>query len=61
MSTAKQRMTELIQSQPDDASYEEILKELAFERMVNRGLDDSRQGRTVSNDQVEQQLRSWRK
>lgn len=61
MSTAKQKMTELIQSQPDDASYEEILKELAFERMVNRGLDDSRQGGTVSNDQVEQQLHSWRK
>jgi hypothetical protein len=27
MSTAKQIMTEVIQSQPDDATYEEILRE----------------------------------
>ena len=38
METVKQKMAEVIQSQPDDASYEEIMRELAFDRMVDRGL-----------------------
>ena len=47
MPTVKERMKEVIQAQPDDASYEEILRELAFERMVDRGLEDFRQGRVM--------------
>ena len=42
MPTVKERMKEVIQSQPDVASYEEIFRELAFERMVDRGLADLR-------------------
>ena len=30
MSVVKERMTQVIKDQPEDASYEEILKELAF-------------------------------
>ena len=47
MSSAKQKMSEVIASQPDDATYEEIMRELAFERMVARGLEDSRVGRVI--------------
>ena len=60
MPTVKERMTDVIQSQPDDASYEEIMRELAFERMVDRGLEDSRKGRVISNVDMERRLRSWR-
>lgn len=59
MSTAKQKMAEVIQSQPDDASYEEIMRELAFERMVARGLEDSRQDRVISNEDMEKRIRTW--
>ena len=59
MSTAKQKMSVIIQSQPDNASYEEIMRELAFERMVERGLDDSREGRFVSNEDMERRVRTW--
>lgn len=38
MSSIKDRMTEIIQEQPEDATYEEILRELAFHKMVERGL-----------------------
>ncbi len=31
MATVKERMTEVFQSQPEDATYEEIMRELAFE------------------------------
>jgi len=51
---------EVIEAQPDDASYEEIMRELAFERMVERGLADVRAGRSVSHDEVLRRIRSWR-
>jgi hypothetical protein len=34
MVSAKEEMTKIIQAQPDDSSYEEILRELAFANMV---------------------------
>ncbi len=61
MSSVKEKMTGIIQSQPEDATYEEIMRELAFERMVTRGLDDSRQGRVLSNSEMERQIRTWQK
>lgn len=59
MSTVKEKMMELIQSQPDDASYDEIMRDLAFERMVIRGLEDSREGRVFSTEEIERRIRSW--
>ena len=61
MPNAKQKMAEVIQSQPEDATYEEIMRELAFERMVARGLEDSRAGRVVSNEEIERRMRTWQK
>jgi ribosomal protein S3AE len=37
MSTVKEKITQVIQGQPDDATYEEIMRQLVFERMVERG------------------------
>lgn len=61
MSNVKAKMTEVIQSQPEDASYEEIMRELAFERMVERGLEDSRSGRVISNEETGKRIRTWQK
>jgi hypothetical protein len=52
MPTAKDRVKEIVESQPDDASYDEILRELAFERMVEHGLADSRAEKLVSNEEM---------
>jgi len=57
---AKAVIREVIEAQPDDASYEEIMRELAFERMVERGLADVRAGRSVSHDEAMLRIRSWR-
>lgn len=57
--TAKEKMKDLIEDQPDDATYEEILKELAFANMVERGLADAREGRVISNEEMGQRIRSW--
>lgn len=57
MSNVKEKMAEVIHAQPEDATYEEIMRELAFERMIERGLADSRSGRVISNDDMERQIR----
>jgi predicted transcriptional regulator len=60
MSAIKEKMLEVIRSQPDDASYEEIMRELAFERMIERGLADSRAGKVVSNEELGRRIAEWR-
>ena len=61
MSTAKEAMSDIIARQPDDSSYDEILKELAYARMVQRGLEDSDAGRTISDEEMQGRIESWRK
>lgn len=50
----------IVENQPEDASYDEIIRELAFDRMVERGLQDVRTNRVVSNNEAAQKIRSWR-
>lgn len=54
-------MADVIQNQPEDATYEEILRELAFEKMVSSGLNDSREKKTISNDEMKRGIGAWRK
>lgn len=56
MSSAKDQMVKIIQEQPDDSSYDEILRELAFTRMVERGLTDSDTRRTITNDEMRRRI-----
>lgn len=58
MPITKEQMTRTIQSQPDDATYEEIMRELIFAHMIERGLEDSRNGRMVSNDEMQRRIRT---
>ena len=59
MESVKEKMVKIIHSQPDDASYDEILRELAFKRMIERGLADSDAERVLANDEMERRIRSW--
>lgn len=61
MLTVKEKVSEIVQAQPDDSSFDEILRELAFSRMVERGLADSRLGRTITNEEMEHRIRTWQK
>ena len=60
MSTVKEELTRLVQGQPEDSSREEIVRELAFHVMVERGLADSDAKRTVSNEEMAHRIRTWR-
>jgi predicted transcriptional regulator len=59
MSTVKEELTGLIQRQPEDSSREEIVRELAFHVMVERGVADSDAKRVISNEEMAKRIRSW--
>jgi predicted transcriptional regulator len=61
MVTAKEQITELVKKQPDDSSYDEIIRELAFDLMVQRGLKDSDEGRTITNEEMQRRIKTWQK
>jgi hypothetical protein len=61
MASVKEDMIRLIQEQPDDSSFEEILRELAFSRMVDRGLSDSEAGRVISHEEMSRRIETWPK
>ncbi len=61
MSSVKDVMVDIITQQPEDSSYDEILRELAYARMVQRGLADSDDGRTLSDAEVRGRIESWQK
>ena len=37
-------------AQPDKVTYEEIMRELAFEKMIEQGLNDVKTGRVISEE-----------
>ncbi|MCH9652212.1 MAG: hypothetical protein K0U98_28545 [Deltaproteobacteria bacterium] len=57
--TPKDHMIRTIQDLPDDSSYEEILREMAFARMIERGLADSEADRTIGHEEMGQRIASW--
>ena len=59
MATAKEELEQLIAQQPDDSSYEELVRELAFSVMVRRGLKDSDAEHTISNEEMRRRIRAW--
>jgi hypothetical protein len=61
MSTAKEQITELVKKQPDDSSYDEIISVLAFDLMVQRGLEDSDKGQTIANEEMHRRIKTWQK
>jgi predicted transcriptional regulator len=61
MPTVKERVSEIVEALPDDSSFDEVLRELAFSRMVERGLEDSRQNRIIHNEEMEHRIRTWLK
>lgn len=59
MATAKAELKTLLEQQPEDSSTEELVRELAFHVMIQRGLADSDAGRIISNEEMDRRIRSW--
>jgi len=59
MATAKDELRKILDEQPDDSSTEELVRELAFHVMVQRGLTDVDAGRVISNRAMKRRIQSW--
>ena len=59
--TPKDHLMQTIEGLPADSTYDEILRELAFARMVERGLADSDAGRTISHEELDRRITSWKR
>lgn len=59
MSAAKQHAIELIESLPDDCTFEDIQYHLYVRRMVERGIADIDAGRVVSQAEAERPVAEW--
>ena len=59
MMSSKELMARIIEEQPDDSSYDEILEELALARMIERGLEDADAGRTISDAELRARPTTW--
>ncbi|MEM1204640.1 MAG: hypothetical protein AAGN66_15535 [Acidobacteriota bacterium] len=60
-SIAKAQMMAIIQDLPEDSSFDEILREMAFHRMVERGHADADSGNVIDVDELQRRIRSWRR
>ena len=59
MTAPKQLVKKIVDSLPEDTSYDENLKELAFNKMIQKGLKDSKEGKVISNKEMKKRIQSW--
>ncbi|HEX9640729.1 MAG TPA: hypothetical protein VGB13_05390 [Candidatus Krumholzibacteria bacterium] len=57
--SAKQDVTEMLRRMPDDATPEDILYTVYLHMLVERGMEDVREGRTLSHEEVMQNVQHW--
>ncbi len=61
MATAKAELEKILKNQPDDSSAEEIIRELTFHVMVEKGLGDADAGRVITNAEMARKIRLWQR
>ena len=59
MSTPKEEVTKLLESIPEEASYEDIQYDIYVRQKFDQGLEDVRKGRTFSQEEVEMRMARW--
>jgi len=59
MSTAKDEVKKLLEQLPSDASYEDIQYHIYVREKIDHGLRDVKEGRVLSQEDVEQRMSKW--
>lgn len=54
----KVRILAIVEALPDDSSYDDVLRELAFDRLIRRGLRSVR-GRRFTTDEIRHRVKTW--
>ena len=61
MSTAKEEVRKILDTIPDDASFEDIQYHIYVRDKIERGLKDIQEGRVLSQEEIEQRMSRWLK
>lgn len=56
--SSKARILEVVEAQTEDSSYDDVLRELAFDRLIRRGLNSLR-GRRFTTDEIRHRVKTW--
>lgn len=59
MQTAKQEVSKLLESLPDDCELEDIQYHLYVLQKIERGLKDADEGRVYTQEEVEKMMAKW--
>ncbi|HIJ54808.1 MAG TPA: hypothetical protein HPQ03_01650 [Deltaproteobacteria bacterium] len=59
MQTAKQEVRELLETLPDDSTFEDIQYHLYVRQKVEQGIQDINDGKTYFQDEVEKRMERW--
>ncbi len=57
----KEYMIDVISNQPEDSTFDEILRELFSAREIHLGMSDSAEGKVITSEEVRKRIDSWRK
>lgn len=56
---AKEEVRRLLDTLPDDASYEDIQYHIYVQQKIDRGIEASDRGDFISDDEIEQRIKRW--
>lgn len=59
MGTPKEEVRKLLDTLPEDSSLEDIQYHIYVREKIERGLRDVREGRTMSQEEVERRMSRW--
>lgn len=59
MKTAKKEVQKLLEKIPDDSTFEDIQYHIFVREKIERGMKDIRDGRTLTQKEVEKRLSKW--
>ncbi len=59
MGSAKDEVRRILDQIPEDASFEDIQYHIYVREKIERGLEDVKQDRTLSQEEVERRMRKW--
>lgn len=59
MLSIKDSAKKIIDDLPDDISYDELINELLFKRMIERGINDSQKNKITPDEDMEKEIEKW--
>lgn len=59
MHSAKEEVIEILKALPDSSTFEEIQYHLYVRQKIERGLNDIKEGRAFTQEEMERRMEKW--